>query len=507
MTARPPSGGLGLTPDAFRARVIADPEWYIREVLGQNPWEKQIEIVESVLRNRRTAVSGCVASSKTYAAAMAVLAFMHAFGPKCEAYLTAPTFRQVKKVQFKNLKLLHRYSRLPLGGRMIDTEWKLADDWFAVGFSPKDPDSVHGVHAKNILIWIDEAQGVEQEIVEAAENALAGGNAHMLLTFNPNAGPGEEAYECTHGKRGLYTGQIRIDADSTPNVRAGKTIIPGMIEKHQRDEWVKTYGWDSNFVRVKVRALPPKQVADAVIPIEWIEKAIHRQVRTGGERVLGVDVARFGDDDSTIAPMHGRRVMPLEVYHGLDNPQVAGRVRKRGEADGSSRVFIDVIGVGSGVVDILRHDKYRPARGVNVATKPRNAAKFADLRSEIVWALREALDPSDNEPIALPNDNDLMAELSDIRYDLDRKGRIRVESKDEIRARLGRSPDRLDAVVLAHYAASRSLKAASAGAGAGVEERAQARPDDRGVLRGRAPYSGGGIRRLTDRFGLRGRRP
>ncbi len=450
-----------LSPAELKRRMLQDPEWYIRTILAQDPWEKQVEIVRSVLNNRRTSVRGCVGSTKTFAGALAVFAFMHAYAP-AEVYVTAPTFRQVRKVPFKEIRKIHKRAAAPLDRRkLLDTEWKIDDDWFVLGVSPKDPDAIQGSHAPNILIWVDEAQGVQQELLEAFENAMAGENAHMLITYNPNASPGETAYECCHSQRHLWN-NIKITADDVPNVKLGRDVIPGAISKAQRDEWVKTYGWDSNWVRVKVRAMYPKQDTDALIPIEWIEKAIHREV-PDGRWVMGVDVARKGPDDTVLAPRCGRRVEDLVVIHGRDNVEVATAIERLVKGKKFARIFVDEIGTGSGVIDTLKHDKIRGAVGINVARKARKPEEFPNVRSESFWALREALDPKGDNPIALPNDLMLQGELSAMKYDHDRQNRIVVEDTASLKKRLKRSPDRAVAVNLANLAAASSAPVPSAG--------------------------------------------
>lgn len=443
-----------LTVPEFQQNILDYPQWYIEQVLGQKTWPKEVEIVHSMLHKRRTAVRGCVSSGKTFAAALGIFAFMHAYAPAAEVYTTAPTYRQVNKFLWKEVRKIHKASKVPLQGVPLDTpNWKLAPDWFATGFAPKDAESVRGAHARNILVIIDEAQGVAQSSIENLENALAGGNCHLVMLFNPNARQGEEAYEAFHSKAHIYH-PITIDADSTPNIKQGRTVINGMIEKQYRDELVSTYGWDSNVVRVNIRALYPKQDQDAVIPIDWIEKAMcrEREPQETDRNGLGVDVARFGMDDSCIASAIGRVVQPLETVHGKDTVEVSGLTNKAAKKIGASSVCIDEIGVGSGVVDICRDEKVKGSRGINVANKARNSKKFADLRSELWWNLRESLDPNGEDPLCLPRDLKLQGDLSSVHYSTDKKGRIKVESKDEIRARLGRSPDRGDAVVLVNHA-------------------------------------------------------
>lgn len=456
----------GLTQRQFQNRIIRDPEWYIREVLGQkHVWDKELEIVKAVLDGAqiRTAVRGCVSSGKTVAGAIAVHAFMDAFGPECEVYTTAPTYRQTQKFLWKHIRLIHKRAKIRRGGTIPPERpyWKIDDDWFALGFSPKDPDTVHGAHAPNILILIDEMQGVKQELIEAAENALAGGNARMLGMFNPNADPGDEAYECAHKKQDIYN-NIKISAYDTPNVKAGRTVINGMIELARIKEWEKTYGRDSNFFRVKVLAEYPYQSEDALYPMTWIEKAMKREASTKGRRVIGSDVARGGKDTTSIVPMHGRAVQEIIILRGKDGVQVASRLKTEILERKAVKTFIDDIGVGSGPTDILRHDKdVTGIHGINVAHKAKDSERFDGLKAEISWGLRDAINPDSDHPISLPDDVELLAEMSAIRYDV-KKGRIWVESKKELKKRLGKSPDKADGTILANYANGASVTIASA---------------------------------------------
>lgn len=560
----------GLSPNEFRRRIIANPEDHIRRFLGQETWgdlglpetesglRGQLGVIHSVLNHRRTSVSGCVGSTKTFAAALAVVCFMHAYAP-AEIYTTAPTFRQVKKVLWKEIRKIVKRSSVPLGGKLLDTEWKIDDDWFAMGFSPKDPDAVHGTHAKNILVVLDEAQGIEQEVIEGLENIMAGGNSRMLLLFNPNAVAGQEAYECAHSKRALYN-HITIDAFSTPNVRLGRTVIPGAIERPQVVQWIKTFGKNSNFVRVKVFAKYPKQAEDSVIPMDWIEMAMRRdkpdiegidafkaldllptraRIRgdqeeyeeevereeeaaraaapqepedgappeaqagvqpKGDRRGMGVDVARFGDDSTCMFMVVRNLVLPAHIVKGKDNAQVCGMVRRGINIFRPGKAFVDEIGTGTGVVDMARDARIRQVHGVNVAEKAKNSKEFDDLRSELWWAVREALDPEGDDPLVLPYDLDLLAELSTVSYSMTRKGKIRVESKEEVRKRLKRSTDRADALYLALYATASSSFIPSAAAN---PKSTAAISRERGLLNERPRGTlGPGRERLKRRFGL-----
>jgi hypothetical protein len=269
-------------------------------------------------------------------------------------------------------------------------------------------------------------------------------------------------YEAITAKRKEFR-CIQIDAFNTPNVLAGRVVVPGLIIREKVDEWIKKYGWDSDFVRVKVRALPPKQEPDTLIPIDWLEAAKVREVpQNQGPVGLGLDVARYGDDESVICARDGRQLLPIRdewVLQGNDVMTVTGRFIQAAVALGAADGNVDEIGVGAGVVDrareVVRERKMRlNVRGINVAEKPSDESRFVNLRAEMWWAARESLDPTNPAAMAIPPDDALIADLSAMKYTVDSAGRIKVESKEETKKRLGRSPDRGDAYALAvfkHY--------------------------------------------------------
>lgn len=209
-----------------------------------------------------------------------------------------------------------------------------------------------------------------------------------------------------------------------------------------------------------------------VIPTEWVRAAQERFRNMGGQppkrlkpnsdeeepipmTCLGVDVARGGSDKTVLAPRYANFFAPLKKYPGKetpDGPSVAALVAKELAKD--TGVNVDVIGVGSAAYDVMQMQGIR-ANPVNVAERSRATDKsgrlsFVNLRAEIYWKFREALDPATGENIALPDDPELVADLTAPRWKLQSNG-ILIESKEDIKKRLDRSPDCGDAVVLAHY--------------------------------------------------------
>lgn len=449
-----------MTPDQFAARIKKEPSWFGTKVLGLTPWDKQIEIIKAVFENRRVAVAGCVSSSKTNAASMLVLAWLFAHPRESRVFTLAPSFRQVDVNLWGELPRMHAGAIIPLGGKMMETaeykpspKWK---NWYALGFSTKDPEMVHGFHGPNDLLVIDDAHAVPEPMFDEIENMMAGGNTHIVLLYNTMRLSGT-TWNCRRSDRSRWK-NITISYWDTPNGRANKVIIPGMLLPDTVRGWIKKYGRDSNFVRVKVDAKEPKQEADTLIPLEWLELAVARNVPEPDQdsmRSYGQDVARFGDDNSTRCEIWGRKTMPLYSVNGHDTMRTAGELlHELSEKPGS--VAIDVIGIGSGVYDKVAEEGAN-AIPVNVAEASHEIdeagkPKYANLRSEIWDKAAESLNPDNPDALSLPDDQDLIGELSSVKKRYDSKGRLAVESKEDMKKRLGKSPDKADAFCLAVHA-------------------------------------------------------
>ena len=210
-----------------------------------------------------------------------------------------------------------------------------------------------------------------------------------------------------------------------------------------------------------------KDDAWQVIPTQWIRLAQERWHEgrptyegDDGERVpvpmtgMGIDVARGGEDESAIACLYDYWVDTLIVRPGTDTPKGQDTAKLvRSVWDGKAPMAIDVIGVGGSPYDILSDVPDVTITGINNSGSSGARAKegnapFVNMRAEVYWKLREALDPDGDERLALPPDRDLEIELRAHRYSQNARG-IAIESKKEVKKRIGRSPDRADSVTLA----------------------------------------------------------
>ena len=422
---------------------------FAREVLKVQLWSKQEEVLSSLLEHRRVAVKSGNGLGKGFSAAVALLWFLHAHQDAAIVLSTAPTFRQVRHVLWRQVHSLYRPAAKALGGKMLDTRWEISDDRYAMGLSADNADQFQGFHSPNMFIVVDEAEGVDDDIYEAIEAVMTSAGPLLLLIGNPTtvSGAFRRAF---YEERQLYH-TITISALDSPNIRSGKLLVPGLTTARWVEERKATWGEETPVYRARVLGEFPEQAIDTLIKLSDIEAAACRSgpglVEATGpsEAIMAVDVARFGSDRSVILTRRGDNVEAVQTFRGLDTMQLAGWVAAAIRAINPSMVVIDEIGVGAGVVDRLKEQGFQ-VRGVNVARKARQDQVFANLRAEGYWQLRERFASG---AIAVPNDNQLIGELAALRYSYDSQGRVLMESKDSIRQRGLPSPDKADALMLA----------------------------------------------------------
>lgn len=461
------------------AKAQQDPLWWIENILGGDPWDKQKEIIESVRDNSRTAVRSCNGAGKSWCAARVALWFLHTF-PYSVVLTTAFTFRQVKAALWNEIRSAHGRSRYDLGSECLTTDLHIKPKWYALGFSTKDPVAAQGIHAEHVLVIIDEASGVPKEIWNSIDGCLTSNHARLLTIGNPIDPVGAFAEEFKDGT----VSKLKISAFDTPNlVNLGIAVADIRDGKWQRkqDKWLKdnpglpnsqltTPQWvadkwrrwcgsciegeGSPLWRARILGEFPEASDDTLIPLAWVMAAHerwHELEKLNGEiPVLGVDVARFGSDESVIYECYDDRIRLAEAFRKVDTMGTAGRVKNLKIARKAEVVNVDVIGVGGGVVDRLREEGVEVAEA-NASHRSSEPDRFANARAEWYWKFREGLDPNgDGAQWALdPNDDLLASQLTSIRYKIDGKGRTLLESKDDMRRRGMSSPDRADGAVIA----------------------------------------------------------
>jgi len=417
------------------------------------PWSRQAEFLRAVAANDHVA---CKSGQKTgKSAGLAILALWWCVTrPRSRVLLTAPSSHQIKNILWPEIRQLHTNARYPLGGTLfIDPakglEW--GDKWGIFAVTTDKPERIQGLSGSRQLIVVDEASGYPEALFGALQGNLAGGGK-MVLTSNPTQTSGT-FYDAFNKNRDHWA-RVSISSLETPNFTLGLPRVPGLATPEWLDFSLLEWGGpESPLYQTRALGNFPTQGTNAVVGTALVDAAVERwpTMSDEGALVLGLDVARFGDDDSVIAPRRGQRVGELLVEHGKSTDQIAGWARDTALAlrvkDERVTINVDTIGVGGGVADTLRtYDlDWLQVVDVNSSEAASDPEQFHNRRSEMAFAVKDFL----AEGGAIPRDGKLEGELVAPTYDFDPRGRRRVESKDDIKKRIKRSPDRADAVALA----------------------------------------------------------
>lgn len=434
---------------------------FVREVLKADPAPYQTNILESLIVHKRVAVRGPHGLGKTALASWVVLWGLLAHSDDVKVVTTASAWRQLDKYLWPEIRkwagpMRQKHPELTILTLTAKMPGKQA---FAV--ASDDPALIEGAHAKTLIYVFDEAKAIPSGTWDAAEGAFSGAGedteaeAYALAISTPGE-PSGRFYDIHTHKPGLQDWH-------TIHVTLQQAIDAGRISRGWADKRREQWGEHSAVYQNRVLGEFDASGEDSVIPLAWVELANERwhncDGKGDGPTSYGVDPARYGRDNTAIAKLTGCVIEKVDYSSQEDTMQTAGRVAAR--VDKQTPVAVDVIGIGAGVADRLKELQYK-VTGVNVsesATDEQNKPlkdstgllEFFNLRSYILWRLRDALNPDNPAALALPPDDKLTGDLTAPKYTYTSKGQIKVESKDELRKRLGRSTDGGDAVGLALF--------------------------------------------------------
>lgn len=424
----------GLTlPKAKTADWSRNPIGYLREVLKADTWERQNQIATAVRDCKRIAVRSCHHSGKTFAMAGLAHWFAVAHNPAL-VITTAPTLRQVRDLLW--YEIAQHHVRSGAAGKLGGLSLEFSPTQRILGFTTNEPERFQGWHCENILVLVDEASGVEESIYEAIEGCLTGPNAHLALIGNPN-NPMGTFYEAFRSP--LYE-KFHISAFDVP-----ERLLPSAWAEERRIEW----GEESTAYQVRVLGNFPPQGENSLISMAWVQAAMEREGEGSGEVELGADIGRYGSDESVVYVRRGAQVIDVDSWRGQDTMASAGRIAALARRHGAGLLKVDDVGVGGGVVDRLSEAGF-PVQGVNVGQAASDSETYFNLRTELFQGLADRL--RDGE-IALPKDDLLLDQLTQLRFTFTPRGQKKLESKEDLRKRRGsakgwQSPDRADALML-----------------------------------------------------------
>lgn len=453
--------------------ISTKPIFFTSEILGDNLWGKQQDIINSVRDNKVTSVRSCHDIGKSFTAARTALWFLQAH-PNSIVITTAPTFRQVEHIIWREMRGAYKASRIPLGGKSLTTRLEFSEEWYAIGISTDEPDRFQGFHAKSghILVIVDEAAGVDEEVFKAIESVLSSQGARLLMIGNPTSLTGT-FYDSHHKDPNAH--RIHISCFDTPNFTNNgirnlddlmkidmskiEIVAPWLITPEWVKDKVTRWGVDSPMFQARCLGNFPSAEVNSLIPLNLIEAAAtpeRRERIKPGRAFLGVDVARYGDDTTVLTPRRGLVIDEQVVFGKQSTTFTVGKIKQQPTCDA---IMIDCDGVGGPVADMLIDDGYDNIVEIYSASKAEpegstdddeapsesGSLTFVNLRSQLWWHAAEIFKRGE---IAIPDDPELISQLSSPRYTVTRRG-IAVESKDELRKpkRLGVSPDKADSLI------------------------------------------------------------
>lgn len=469
----------GIEPEEDRrtsARYPDSTRGFVEETLRDAIWSKQVEICDALDEHRFVATRSCHAAGKSHIASRVAEAFLHRH-PRSIVVTTAPTNRQVKNVLWRYINAVFSRNQDKLLGRCLQMGHEIDADWYAIGFkgSNDNSDAFQGFHAEHILLIVDEAAGVPEPVFDAADAILTGENAACLLIGNPTSTSGTFR-RAFHQDRDLWHG-IKISAYDTPNfttygitrddmldgswkakVAGRKMPYPALIDPSWVARQIRRHGADSAFVTSRIDADFPDDAGNTLIPLSTLEAADAAAgevlAAEGTRYVAGLDVARYGEDESSLTLRRGPELHFQRSWGKYGTTETTGRTIHELTAYGLGpddvTIHVDATGVGGGVADELR-EKGWDAVDVHFGGKSSDPEAWPNLRHELWWQLRERVFAGRLAPIAGGRlDEVAMAQASDVQFTYDTRHTMPIiETKEQAKRRGTKSPDRAESWMLA----------------------------------------------------------
>lgn len=453
----------------FQSEIQKDPVKFYDHILGCSHWSKQDDITRAVFEYMRVSVASCHGIGKSYISARLALAFLFAH-PDSVVITTAPTWRQVENVIWREINDSYAKAIVVLGGKMLKTSFEISDKWYAMGVSSNKPDNMQGIHAKYVLVIADEAAGIEDEILDVLEALLTSANVHLLYIGNPTRGNGNffKSHKDSSFKK------FKIDVFSTPNFRYNNIRSLEDLRRFQSEDELKelplpypelvtplwawgrmnAWGEESPIFKARVLAEFPEEGEDTLISLHLVEKAMEKEF-TDDEwstrprcNVIGIDVARFGDDKSVCTAVDNTCMIDSRWHQGKDTMQTVGLAIAMFNDLGFDKELdwfvVDDTGVGGAVTDRLLELGYN-VLPVNFSEKSEDE-RFLLIKAEMFWYARDLFREF---KVKLLDRGGLLGEISSIKYEFNSAGKIGIVSKKKLKAQGEKSPDFADSLVLA----------------------------------------------------------
>lgn len=459
----------------FQKQYKHDPLEFVHDCIdfdGDGPTPYQDEILAGFVEHKRVAVRGPHGMGKTALASWIVL-WAVLTEDDCKCPTTASAWRQLTKFLWPEIRKWAQWLRWQkIGRRPFNQHTELhkrsltrGETCEAFAVACTNPATIEGAHAHRVVYVYDEAKAVPNDTFDATEGAFSAAgddtdDEAFALAISTPGSPQGRFYDIHSRKPGYedwWTRHVTLD----------EAIEAGRISRQWADQRKRQWGEKSAVYQNRVLGEFAASSADTLIPLAWVEAANERwrewsdagKLTPEGVRRYGLDVARYGDDKSALAEGVGDCVTWIDVWGKFDTMETAGRVRPKLRG---ARVKVDVIGIGAGTLDRLR-ELGEDAIGVNFGagtdcTDESGEVEMLNVRAAAWWGLRERLQPPSN--VMLPPLDGLTGDLTAGKYGYTSTGKLKIEDKNNIRLRLGRSPNEGDAVTLLFWKPKRPRKPA-----------------------------------------------
>ena len=444
------------------------------KVLGCTHYDIQDRITQSVFQNQRTTVRSCHGAGKSYIAAKVGNAFLFAY-PNSIVLTTAPTWRQVEDVIWREWNVTHTRSKTKLGGNLLNTKYEIDKRWYAKGISSDNPNNVQGYHAEHLLLICDEAGGMLPSMLDAIQGLLTSANVRVLYIGNPTCGSGP-FFDSHHKDKAQLWEKIRISVFDTPNfIVNGIHSVEDLKKYKTRAEvmelplkypqlvtplwaWERMVDWgeDSPIFQARVLAEFPAESEYTLIALAHVDAAVERKYSDEEKsqwphgKTIGIDVARYGSNNTVFVGMHHKEMMALDWHNGKNTMETCGKAIEMFERLGCNknqdRFVVDDTGVGGGVTDRLVELGYN-VLPVNFGSNSSDE-RFFNLKAEIMWNMRDLFLTGN---IKIIDKGKLAAQLPTIEYEYTSNGKLKIVSKETMSKRGMESPDFADALALATW--------------------------------------------------------
>lgn len=443
---------LDPTPDPY----ANDPVGWTERKRETPTWSKQREVMEAVRDHRHVNVRAAHGTGKSWTAANLVAWWIDAH-PVGEAFAvtSAPTSAQVDAILWREIGRAHSERTNPLQGHIAHggyPKWMVGSEMVAYGRKPTDyanktqaMQAFQGIHAKYVLVILDEACGIPKWLWDATETLVTNEFSRVLAIGNPDD-PATEFNNVARPGSGWHS--IKISAFDLPwatgedvpeelsNVLTGETWV---LERERR------WGIGSPLYTSKVMGEFPDVSDDTLISPALVREA-HERVLDGLDRGrYGADIARRGKGETVVYRNRGGVVRLVFRASKQDTMRTTGDLAAIIRKTPGIPFIMDMIGLGVGVYDRLREQGLDTVQGFDANGTPLDPTRFINRRAEAFWDLREQME---EELIDLdPGDEELASQLQTIKWKRDSRGRIGIESKEDMEKRGLPSPDRADALM------------------------------------------------------------